>query len=179
MKYQITLFLLGAIFCSFSHQATYKSSLLVKGLITEKGKKSYQAEVKAFEGNELIWSTLTNTDGSFEFIIPENKYIALVVEKKGFMSKYIIFDTRSDRMPKNLEPYACHIDLVKESDLEGIDVSRLDFPIAIVEFDKKTNQFNHNQSYTDNMIEDYNYLLNKAALKKNARKRKTVNHSKE
>ncbi len=135
--------------------------------------------MKAFEGNELIWSTVTGPDGTFEFVIPENKYVALVVEKEGFMSKYIIFDTRSERMPKNLEPYDCHIDLVLESDLKGIDVSRLDFPIAIVEFDKKTRKFNHNQSYTDNMIEDYNYLLNKAALKRNARRKRNTDHSNE
>ncbi len=155
------------------------SSLLIKGFITEKGKKSSNAEVKAYEGNDLIWSTTTPSDGSFEFIIPQNKYVALVVEKNGFMSKYIIFDTRSERMPRNLEPYECHIDLVREEDLKGVDVSRLDFPIAIVEYNKKTKSFNHNQQYTNNMIEEYNYLLNKAALKKNAQRKKKVNHAKE
>jgi len=171
----LTIFTLTA----FMAKGKEESSLLVKGIITEKGKKSYQAEVKAYEGNDLIWSTATKPDGTFEFIVPHGKYIALIVEKEGFMSKYVIFDTRSDRMPKNVEPYECHIDLVKESDLEGIDVSRLDFPIAIVQYDKKSRSFNHNQSYTDNMKEDYNYLLNKAALKQNAVRRKKVNHSNE
>ncbi len=178
MKLKSTILLSFLMISCFLMKAT-DSSLLIKGFITEKGKKSHEAEIKAFEGNDLIWSSTTAPDGSFELIIPHNKYVALVVEKDGFMSKYIIFDTRSERMPRNLEPYECHIDLVREEDLKGIDVSRLDFPIAIVEFDKKSKQFNHNQSYTDNMIEDYNYLLNKAALKQNAKKKKKVNHNKE
>jgi len=74
MNYRITILTLSIFFCSLGIQASFSnSSLLIKGYVTEKGKKSGQAEVKAFEGNELVWSTLTNPDGSFEFIIPENK----------------------------------------------------------------------------------------------------------
>jgi len=180
MKFKSTLLLSIITLSSFMVKADNSDScLLIKGYISEKGKKSYQAKVKAFEGNNLIWFATTAQNGSFEFIIPQNKYVTLVVEKDGFMSKYIMFDTRSERMPRNLEPYECQIDLVQESDLKGVDISRLEFPIAIVEFDKKTKQFNHNTSYTDNMIEDYNYLLNKAALKQKAQRKKRVKHSKQ
>lgn len=133
-----------------------KECLKVKGIAVADGDKYIDSvEVRLLEKNEeMEWIEVTNVpyhDHSFYFTLETNKYYTIEVSKPGYIKRLIAISTY---LPTNisLKPifeYSFEVELFKEK--KGIDDYYLDFPIAIISFNKQKGVFDNNHRYTHNI----------------------------
>jgi hypothetical protein len=58
--------------------------------------------------------------------------------------------------------FDCYVDMMPEEMLEGVDTSDLDFPVALLSYDKKAKTFVHDPLYTYQMLSTVTSLLKEA-----------------
>lgn len=108
-------------------------------------------EVRLFKQNEKIEQIeITNKQHqyhNFMFILEANEYYTIEVSKPGFVKRSIVFYTElpSDTNIKSPLKYEFEVVLFKE---KKTDDDYLDFPIALVRYNKKNKAFENNINYT-------------------------------
>ena len=141
--------------------------LLVDGRITDGEKKLAGAEVALLKGNEIVATAKTDKGGRFGFKLDLNTDYAMEFRQAGFVAKRIAIDTR---MPKprpgqeyELVPLDITISLLEKERYNGAPTDDLDFPFALIKFNKKTFTFEQDAEYTMGMQRTNGALLLMAA----------------
>ena len=128
------------------------------GFTTESNRKLHDVTIRVYKFNKLITTFYSNSKGKFEFEIPKNSYITLVFEKDNFVSKRILFDTRSDNSDiQSIKPFDLKVMLIEN--IEGIDYEDLDFPITKIMFNEKMNDYSYAKKYTELMLKKQEEIL--------------------
>lgn len=123
----------------------------------DKGKK---VNITLYANNDKISTYQTNYTGKFLLDIERNKHYTVVFEKEGYIAKSIIIKTYANPNElANFEDFKLDVVLLKKE--FGVNYSNLDFPVAMIDFDKENGKFDYNQEYTENMVRFRNYLLKK------------------
>lgn len=135
--------------------------LPVSGRVTDGERKLEGCEIITYLGNERIHSFTTDRSGRFEVGVGLNAQYGIEFRKPGFVPKRIIVDTRSDLAPEELLfiPLDMDVSMLAAEKYEGADTDALDFPFAIVRFDKKTHAFVQDRAYTTDMMRTNGALL--------------------
>lgn len=122
-------------------------------------KKLDKVEIKVYNKNSLIKTFYSNSKGKFELKIPKDAYITLVFEKNNFVSKRVLFDTRTKnkKINENVRPFDLEIVLLEHMD--GIDYSELDFPITKIHYVNKMKDYYYATKYTTNMLKAQEDIL--------------------
>ena len=89
-----------------------------------------------------------NSHFTFEFIT------------EGMVTKRISVNTQIDKKNARPIPFECYVDLVGEDRFEGKDISNLDFPVAMVQYNAKKRLFEPSLGYSMNMLKEYDKLAN-------------------
>ncbi|MGB0422817.1 MAG: hypothetical protein ACPGED_00775 [Flavobacteriales bacterium] len=170
--YKIVLCLL-AIICSSSIKVNARSLSGVKGvpllgIVTEEGKKCKDAVVQVYDGNDVIQEFLTPANGRFKLTLEFNHYYTLKISKNGMVAKVLAVDTRVKSTRVTVPVYECDIDLIPSSLFIGMNTSILDFPMAIVRYNRRKGEFEHNEDYTAHMRTAYEELLQESFAKNEA-----------
>lgn len=135
--------------------------LEVAGRITDGEKKLQGCAVVVYDGNDVVGEQVTDKAGRFNMGLGLGKEFAVVFSKEGFLPKRILVDTRAD-LPKEvlgIPPLQMEMSMLPASKYEGADTDVLDFPFAIVRFDKRTMSFAQDQQYTVGMMRTNGALL--------------------
>lgn len=135
--------------------------LEITGRITDGEKKLQGCEVVVYEGNDVVGKQMTDKAGKFGMGLDLGKEFAVVFSKEGFLPKRILVDTRAN-LPKEvlgIPPLQMEMSMLPASKYEGADTDVLDFPFAIVRFDKRTMSFAQDQQYTVDMMRTNGALL--------------------
>ena len=104
--------------------------------------------IKAYDGNKCFSTYETKSSGKFFFEGKPEKQYTLEFKKDGYVTKYVIIKTHNTRkLEKNPKKYKFDIDLFQEETAE--DFHREEFPVVIIELDKKTKEFCYNKKYND------------------------------
>lgn len=147
--------------------ATNLEPMLVDGRITDGENKLPGAEVVLFRGNEIMATTKTDKGGRFGFKLDMNADYAMEFRQEGFVPKRIAIDTR---LPKprpgqeyELVPLDITISLLEKERYNGAPTDDLDFPFALIKFNKKTLTFEQDVEYTMGMQRTNGALLLMAA----------------
>lgn len=156
--------------CASCHGQDYANQpipLLVDGQVTDGEKKLAGAEVLVYKGNELLVTVQTNKSGRFGVKLDIGEDYAMEFRQKGFVAKRISIDTR---MPKpkpgqefELVPLDITISLLEKERYDGAPTDDLDFPFALIKFNKKTLAFEQDAEYTMGMQRTNGALLLMAA----------------
>tara|TARA_R110002096_G_scaffold136909_7_gene289862 strand:+ start:44891 stop:45394 length:504 start_codon:yes stop_codon:yes gene_type:complete len=157
MKKIATFFLLSFLFGSLIAQ-NGSSLLPFSGKIFTESKKDNKVTVKLYDGNKLVSSYETKANGKFIMDLERNKKYTVEFSQTAYVTKRISIDTKVN--PKEVEllkEFKFDVDLIKEE--EGINYSNLDFPIALIEFEKHSGQFDYNKAYTENMLKEQERIL--------------------
>lgn len=128
--------------------------LPVDGRVTDGDKKLAGCEVIVYEGNDEVARQTTDKSGRFRVGLGLNKEFALVFQKEGFLPKRILVDTRA-KIPAEvlaIAPLDMSLSLLTASKYDGADTDVLDFPFAIVRWDKRAMAFIQDQQYTADMM---------------------------
>ena len=141
--------------------------MLVDGRMTDGENKLVGAEVVVFKGNEQVEATKTDKGGRFKVKLEMNQDYAMEFRQEGFVAKRIAIDTR---MPKpkpgqefELVPLDITISLLEKARYDGAPTDDLDFPFAIIKFNKRTLTFEQDAEYTMGMQRTNGALLLMAA----------------
>ena len=133
------------------------------------------ATVTLYEGNSVVKTAHTGSDGMFDFKLEINKYYVVEVGKKNYISKRLAFDTKLPDEEAGIWVREFAIGVVKNC--EGVDYSELSEPVDIIRFNNKKRDFESDRTYlskmrskidnilieNDNCVSDkYNKLLKEA-----------------
>jgi hypothetical protein len=135
--------------------------LEVSGRVTDGHKKLAGCTVVVYEGNEVLGQQVTGKNGYFGFAMTVGKQYAVLFSSKGFQSKSILIDTQAKLPPEMnaVPPLDMDLSLQALSKYEGVDTDVLDFPYAIVKWDKRAMAFVQDVQYTTGMMRTTGALL--------------------
>lgn len=135
--------------------------LEVTGRVTDGQKKLEGCTVTVYHGNEVLGTQVSPKNGHFGFAVPLGAHYAVVFQKDGFQPKSILIDTQA-KLPAEVlavAPVAMDLSLLAASKYEGVDTDVLDFPYAIIKWNKKAMAFTQDQQYTSDMMRTNGALL--------------------
>jgi hypothetical protein len=163
MQYLKALVISTTILLGFDFSASCKepplAGIMMLGGVTEEGLPCYDATVTLFMENNIQQIVQTNEDGSFQVALTPGKIYTVEVSRAGLITKRISIDTHMERTRgNNVTVFDCYVNMVPEEQLEGVDTSDLDFPIALLSYDKKLKTFVHDPEYTSMMQATYSEL---------------------
>lgn len=133
--------------------------LTVSGLVTQEGRKCKSATISLYKNNDLIKQVVTEKNGRFRLDLELSCNYTIEVEKLDYIAKRISISTNVPHEDATLPVYKCYLDIVPEFLFDGIDIGKLDFPIALVGWQDNYHEFYHNAEYTEEMMIIYEALL--------------------
>jgi hypothetical protein len=84
----------------------------------------------------------------FSFKLEKNVYYGIRITKKGFIPKLVSVCTDMTGGSKNSQHFHFKTNLINESELKRLNKDALDFPIAVISFNKRKESFSYNKKYT-------------------------------
>ena len=106
------------------------------------------------ENEELEWAEVTNVayhDHNFQFILDANQYYTIEVSKPGYLKRFVAISTV---LPNNIEItpiFTFEFDVVLLKEKKIVDDYYLDFPVALISYNKKSEVFENNNNYTNHI----------------------------
>lgn len=137
-----------------SAQSAEPLVLEITGRISDGEKKLAGCEVIVYEGNEVVGQQITDKSGRFGLGLGLQKEFAIVFQKDGFLPKRVLVDTRA-KLPAGtiaLAPLDMEMSMLPAAKYEGADTDVLDFPFAIVSWNRQAGAFTQDQQYTVGMM---------------------------
>ena len=128
--------------------------LEIVGRITDGEKKLEGCHVTVFDGNDVVGDQLTDKSGRFGLGLGLQKEFAVVFEHEGFLPKRMLVDTRA-KIPVDvvaIAPMEMEMSMLRADKYEGADTDVLDFPFAIVKWNRSVGAFTQDQQYTVDMM---------------------------
>lgn len=135
-------------------QTTDSRVLEITGRISDGDKKLAGCELVVYEGNDIVATQVTDKSGRFGLGLGLGKEFAIVFQKEGFLPKRILVDTRA-KIPveiQELAPLDMEMSMLLASKYEGANTDMLDFPFAIVKWNRQVGAFTQDQQYTVDMM---------------------------
>jgi hypothetical protein len=129
-------------------------TLEIIGRITDGDKKLEGVEVVVYEGNEVVGRQVTDKSGRFGLGLGLQKEFAIVFEKEGFLPKRMLVDTRA-KIPAevvDIAPISMEMSMLVADKYEGADTDVLDFPFAIVKWNRQAMAYVQDYQYTADMM---------------------------
>lgn len=162
-RFLLPVLFLGTLCCAQDETIT---TLETGGKITDGDKNLEGVAVYALIDNVRVDSMVTKANGKFGLMLALQKEHMLEFRKDGYVSKRVLIDLRMKVRPNAevvLAPIDMDISLLDEAHYEGADTDVLDFPSAIVRWDKGLNGFAMDHEYTMGMARANGSVLLMAA----------------
>ncbi|MCC6541608.1 MAG: hypothetical protein IT225_05265 [Flavobacteriales bacterium] len=136
-------------------------TLPIAGRVLEADKKLEGCQVIIYKGNEVVGEQVTDRSGRFGMELGLQEEFAIEFRKEGYLPKRVLVDTRAN-LPKDLVeiiPIDMAMTMLPASKYEGADTDQLDFPFAIVRYDRGARAFVQDHQYTADMMRTNGALL--------------------
>jgi hypothetical protein len=136
-------------------------ALPINGRVSDGDHKLEGCSVLTYKGNDLVGDQVTDRSGRFGMVLGLGEEFAIEFRKEGFLPKRVLVDTRGE-LPKDLveiAPIEMAMSMLPTSKYEGADTDELDFPFAIVRYDRGAKAFVQDQQYTVDMMRTNGALL--------------------
>lgn len=128
--------------------------LEIVGRITDGEKKLEGCQVTVYDGNEVVGEQTTDKSGRFGLGLGLQKEFAVVFQREGFLPKRMLVDTRA-KIPVDvvdIAPMEMEMSMLRADKYEGADTDVLDFPFAIISWNRSVGAFTQDQQYTVDMM---------------------------
>jgi hypothetical protein len=123
------------------------TTLEIKGYVFEDDEKIDGALVKLYQNNKMVRMMKTKKS-KFQFVLFSGERYMVEVVKAGSFTERIQFSTIEKTEFEGKYSYEFRVDLVKEIEFEGVDVSNLDYPTAIISYDKEEGEYLYDREYS-------------------------------
>jgi hypothetical protein len=137
---------------SQSDSLQYECLKVVGVALNSAGKPLPGIQVRLLRQNEeLEWLEVTSADHhdhTFQFTLVKNEHYSIEISREGCLTRLISIDTRmpDDVTLEQLFRYEFEIEMLKEKPVQ--DDFYLDFPLALISYDKKHSIFSFSEEYT-------------------------------
>lgn len=164
MRLSLATVLIGLSATFFVHRTAAQDLLLtlpVSGRVLDADKKMEGCKVTIYKGNEVLGEQTTDRSGRFGMELGLQDEFAIVFSKEGYLPKRVLVDTRGN-LPKDLvdiAPIDMAMTMLPASKYEGADTDELDFPFAIIRYDRGAKAFVQDHEYTADMMRTNGALL--------------------
>ena len=101
-----------------------------------------------YDGPTIVDSVKLNSNKEFGFILKKNKEYSIKIVAKGYYPRLISFNTKMPDDVSTSPLFLFEFDIILIPVVKGVDDYFTDFPIAIVDWDDKSQKFNYNKKYT-------------------------------
>lgn len=170
MKTKIIYFLLGlSVLSLVAFIYAYKavgSVLDLSGYVLIDDKKVEGATVKLYENNVVVNKMITKSNSRFRFLLFSNNEYMVEVSKPGFFDERVYINTKSNSDMLDKYYFEFVVDLMNENTYKNVDASSLDFPTAIVKYDKGEDDYIHDKGYSEQVRSDLRKLNEQINKKK-------------
>ncbi len=141
--------------------------LEVEGRITDGENKLANSEVVMYKEGEQVADITADKNGKFHAELEINANYSFEFRHEGFVPKRIIFNTHMPKPKPDEEiemiPVVMDISLLEHARYEGANTDDLDFPFAMIKYNRKTFMFEQDVEYTMGMQRANGALLLMAA----------------
>jgi hypothetical protein len=170
IRTSLTIFAFAAVPCFASAQeraskgkgdSAAEPVLPITGRVTDGEKKLEGCHIAVYRENDQVGEQTTDKTGKFRVGLPVGESYGIVFQREGFVPKRIVVDTRAE-LPKGelvFEALDMEVSMLVTSKYEGTDTDALDFPFAIVSWDKRVKAFTQDEKYTRDMMRTNGALL--------------------
>jgi len=141
------------------------SSLGITGHVFDKGEKVDGALVKLYQNNTVVQITETKKS-EFQFILFSGILYMVEIHKPGSITERIQISTEEDTQFGGKYLYELNVNLMSIDKIKGVDMSELDFPTAIVKYDKDEGEYMHDTAYRRKVKLNFKELKQQAQVKR-------------
>ena len=111
--------------------------------------------IELFDGLTVVDSIwLKNESKKFSFLLKKNRSYAIRISMEGYIPQLISVNTEFPDDIDDVVPFSFNTCPVSKRKAEKLNRDALDFPIAIVYFDRTSEEFVHNEDYTATIKKD-------------------------
>lgn len=141
------------MFAQQAPEAAPAHVLPVTGRVTDGENKMEGCTIAVYIENDRVAEQVTERSGKFNLGLGLGKLYTIDFSKPGFLPKRIVVDTRAEIPEENLVfiPLQMDLSLLVADKYAGADTDVLDFPFAIVRYDKRAKAFVQDAQYTTDM----------------------------
>jgi hypothetical protein len=128
------------------------SCLEISGKVATDNKKSNGlVSVLLFKNNMVVQSIKMPPTGTFKFILDKNEEYTVKIVQKGFFPRLISISTEIPEKIIGKHIFKFYFDLVPLPNVEVAtkNTDALDFPVALVFYDKEKGYFDYSKKYTE------------------------------
>lgn len=109
--------------------------------------------VELFEGNKVVDAFETKKNGKFKFTLMSEEIYTIQLTKKGYYTKRISVNTK---VPSEIEDtykfdFDINVDAKEDKEYDGYLV---EYPSALIAYDKKKDEFIFDKTYTKSYFEE-------------------------
>ena len=140
------------------------STLEIKGYVFHDNNKVDGATVKLYQNNKIVNIAKTKKS-KFQFVLFSGERYMVEVIKPGAFTERIQFSTVEKTEFEGKYTYEFRVDLMNESEFEGVDVSNLDYPTAIIKYDKEEGEYIFDAAYSQQVKADLRKMKNELKSK--------------
>ena len=120
----------------------------VAGLKSKSG-TTYKVELLC--NDKILDAKIIQNNKTFNFCVPKNEYCAIRISKPGYATRLISVYSHVFQNDSGFYRFDFETELIEEAKAARLDKELLDFPIAIISYDKQVNGFYYNEEYTSNI----------------------------
>jgi len=142
--------------------ADAKNILEIRAHVIYRDSKIEGAVIKLFQENLVVKKYVTKSNGKFKFLLFGESEYMIEVSKDKFVTERISINTKVDGPIFANPMFQFSIDLMKASKFEGIDLSRMDFPTALIKYDRKLEDYSYDKAYAKYVKGEINQLKQEA-----------------
>ena len=156
------------LFSAFSSMIAVNPSVLdASGYVLEDDKKVEGAIVKLYQDNLVVDKLSTKKNGKFRFMLFSNSEYMIEINKTDCVPERVYLSTKNEGNLADKYYFEFVVDLMKLKEFEGVDVSNLDFPTAVINYDVDADEYVHDKMYSKSVRADLRRMKEeKDALKK-------------
>jgi hypothetical protein len=130
-------------------QMRKKDCLEISAEATCKGVAMKDLTVRIYRASDLVIEIPATEKKKIFFSLQENSNYTIVFSKPGYITRSISVDTHIPEEMITGPVYSFEFELGMLEEDVALNTYYLDFPIALVGFNKKTERFEYNHGYTD------------------------------
>ena len=135
--------------------SSVRDSIELNGMVFNNKNRVQGVVINVYNNNTLLKKVKVKSTNRFKTYLPVNAMLTIEITAPGYHSKRFMIDTKLPRDLKKMPKYEFDIDIFREEELRNVNTSILDFPVGLVEYDRKKKEFVRNKKYTKRMKKAY------------------------
>ena len=145
----------------------------IKGTVTCGFEEEAIVTITIYLENDIAATYETSKNGKFKFDLLTNQYYMIEFSKEDYITKRISVNTNLPSFDTYVPDFEFYAQLHHKKEFQGVDVSILDFPSALIHYGKKEGEMIYNVAYSEQVQDQVRLLKTEARDRKiEARRRK-------